>query len=110
MADGDRVETHTTESTEMEHVRYAAPYTSPSRGSPPRKAPYTDVDATSISMRTLNKTPQVAVPPTAFLFWSFVRRTPKYETRAGPLSSGGCCPGSALMAGVNGQKVPRSPL
>eukprot|EP00035_Acanthoeca_spectabilis_P000289 m.72462 g.72462 ORF g.72462 m.72462 type:complete len:449 (-) comp10116_c0_seq1:1365-2711(-) len=58
MADGDWVETHATESTEMEHVRYAAPYTSPSRGSPPRKAPYTDVDATSISMRTLNKTPQ----------------------------------------------------
>ena len=32
-----------------------AEYTSPSRGSPPRKAPYTDLDATGIGMDVLSR-------------------------------------------------------
>jgi hypothetical protein len=47
----------------MEHMRYQAPYTEPSRGSPPRKAPHTDVDAIGISMHTLNTSPQVIHSP-----------------------------------------------
>eukprot|EP00038_Savillea_parva_P030564 m.78632 g.78632 ORF g.78632 m.78632 type:complete len:444 (+) comp9233_c0_seq1:251-1582(+) len=42
----------------MDHMRYSAGFASPSRGSPPRKAPYTDVDATGISINHLNRTPQ----------------------------------------------------
>ena len=44
----------------MDHMSYVA---SPSRGSPPRKAPYTDIDATGIAIDTLSKTAQVSMMP-----------------------------------------------
>jgi len=53
----DHTSINTATQSTMDHMSYVA---SPSRGSPPRKAPYTDIDATGIALDTLGKTAQVS--------------------------------------------------